>query len=52
MTPAQIRLTLQELRTRTRPDQRSAYERALIALAELVEIGTLKELREAVEEPT
>lgn len=36
MTPPEIRVTIEELLHATRPEQRSAYERALLAIAVLV----------------
>lgn len=36
MSPTQICATVEELRHATTPEQRTAYERALIALADLV----------------
>lgn len=36
MTVSEVRLAIEELRTRTRPEQRTTYERALLALADLV----------------
>jgi hypothetical protein len=41
VSPAEINVTIQELRHATRPDQRTAYERALIALADLVDETTM-----------
>lgn len=40
MTPTEIRLAIEELRSTTRPEQRTAYERALLAIAELVDQTT------------
>jgi hypothetical protein len=40
VTPPEIRITIEELRTRTRPEQRSTYERALLALVDLVDLTT------------
>jgi hypothetical protein len=36
VTPPEIRVAIEELRHATRPEQRTAYERALHALADLV----------------
>ena len=36
MTPPEIRAAIEELRRATRPEQRTSYERALLALADLV----------------
>lgn len=40
MRPLEIRLAIEELRHATRPEQRTAYERALLALADLVDQTT------------
>lgn len=37
MTPPEIRAAIEELRHATRPEQRTSYERALLALADLVD---------------
>jgi hypothetical protein len=47
VTPQEIRITLKELRHATRPEQRSVYERALHALAELIECGYSREVLES-----
>lgn len=40
MTPAEIRLAIEELRGATRPEQRTTYEQALLAVIDLVDQTT------------
>jgi hypothetical protein len=50
MTSPEIRASIEELRHATRPEQRTSYERALLALAELV-LNHDHDLRAAVSRP-